>query len=294
MPWPVTSSRVAYENRWIRVIEDRVLTPDGRPGLFGVIEVRQPAVFVVALTDAEEVLLVEIDRHTVGPSWEVPAGGTDGEEPLVAARRELLEETGFVASSWTPIGRMEALNGVSRAPEIVFLATGLRRSAGDSTAEPHEVGDDVRAVAGTVRSTGGDVRSAGGDIRSTGDDVRAAGDEVRSTGDDVRAAGDDVRSTGDDVRATGDDVRAAGDEVRSVAFETRHADDPSDAGDAGEATDDAEIGIPPAPGALEEGISSVRAVPFTTVLSMVADGTIRDGETVAAVLYAALHLGRVR
>ena len=66
-------------------------------GIFGVVELQRPAVFVVALTDEDEVVLVTVDRHTVGPSVEVPAGGTDGEDPLVAARRELAEETGLVA-----------------------------------------------------------------------------------------------------------------------------------------------------------------------------------------------------
>jgi 8-oxo-dGTP pyrophosphatase MutT (NUDIX family) len=90
-----------------------------------VVEVRQPAVFVVALTDADEVVLVTVDRHTVGPSVELPAGGTDGEDPLVAARRELAEEAGLVAREWRRVGVMNALNGVCRAPEVVFLATGL-------------------------------------------------------------------------------------------------------------------------------------------------------------------------
>ena len=109
MSWPVRRTRVAYENAWIRVHEDEVTRPDGAPGLFGVIEVRQPAVFVVALTDADEVVLVTVDRHTVGKSVEVPAGGTDGEDPLVAARRELAEETGLAPgpAAFQYLGRLE-------------------------------------------------------------------------------------------------------------------------------------------------------------------------------------------
>lgn len=186
MPWPVTASRVAYENRWIEVVEDRVVLPDGRPGLYGVVTVRQPAVFVVALTLADEVVLVEVDRHTTGRSWEVPAGGTDGEEPLAAARRELLEETGYTAGRWRRIGAMNALNGICRAPETVWLATELTGAGADS--------GEARAVEAEQAS---------------------------------------------------------------------------------------------------EGISGVRAVPFSEVLVMVADGTISDGETVAALLYALLALGRL-
>lgn len=127
--WTVSSSRIVYENPWIKVVEDQVVGPDGTPGVYGVVEVRNPAVFIVAVNDAGEVLLETVDRHTVGVSLEVPAGGSDGENLLVAAQRELYEETGYVAQRWQPIGIMNALNGVCRAPEHVFLAQGLTTAA---------------------------------------------------------------------------------------------------------------------------------------------------------------------
>ena len=185
MSWPVRRTRIAYENPWIRVHEDEVVRPDGSDGVFGVVEVRHPAVFVVALTDADEVVLVTVDRHTVGESVEVPAGGTDGQDPLDAARRELAEETGLAAREWRQVGVMNALNGVCRAPEMVFLATGL---------EP---------------------------------------------------AGPGAGST-------------VGDAART-----------------------------------EEGISAVRRVPMAQLLDLVRDGGITDGETVAALMFALAHLGRV-
>jgi 8-oxo-dGTP pyrophosphatase MutT (NUDIX family) len=127
--WTVSSTRVAYENPWIKVVEDRVVGPDGTPGTYGVVEVRNPAVFIVAVNDAGEVLLETVDRHTVGRSLEVPAGGSDGENLLVAAQRELYEETGYVAQRWRALGIMNALNGVCRAVEHVFLAQGLTCAA---------------------------------------------------------------------------------------------------------------------------------------------------------------------
>ncbi len=146
MSWPIRARRVVYENPWIRVTEDEVIRPGGDDGIYGVVEVRNTAVFIVAVTDDDEVLLVTVDRHTVGRSVEVPAGGTDGEDALVAARRELLEETGHVAADWREIGRMDALNGISRAPEIVFLATGISPAVAAQQSQGEEGISDVRAV----------------------------------------------------------------------------------------------------------------------------------------------------
>lgn len=134
--WTTLDSRTAYENPWIRVREDAVLRPDGERGVYGVVELRSPAVFVVALTERDEVVLITQQRYTTGTvSVEVPAGATDGEEPLLAARRELREETGLAAAQWRALGSMYALNGVADAREHVFLATGLSDAgAGDERA----------------------------------------------------------------------------------------------------------------------------------------------------------------
>lgn len=129
--WQTLRSRVAYENPWIRVREDAVLRPDGEPGTYGVVEIRSPAVFVVPVTAAGEIVLVGVDRYAIGGlSWEVPAGGTDGEDPLVAAGRELREETGLAADELTDLGPVHSLNGVADAPGRVVLATGLRPVGG--------------------------------------------------------------------------------------------------------------------------------------------------------------------
>lgn len=143
MTWMTRDTRIVYENPWIQVREDAVSGPHGE-GIYGVVRLRNPAVFIVAIDDEERVRLVRVDRYTVGSSWEVPAGGTDGEEPLIAAQRELHEETGLKAENWTEIGAITALNGVAEAPERIFLARGLS-AVSDASPTQREEGIDELA-----------------------------------------------------------------------------------------------------------------------------------------------------
>src|SRR4051812_30857909 len=86
----VVSSRVVYENRWMRVHEDRTERADGAAGLYGWVE-KSPAALIVPVDDGF-VWLVEQFRHPVGERfWEFPQGSADitGE---ALARAELAEE----------------------------------------------------------------------------------------------------------------------------------------------------------------------------------------------------------
>jgi 8-oxo-dGTP pyrophosphatase MutT (NUDIX family) len=145
MAWQTRATRTVYENRWIHVREDDVTGPDGE-GIYGVVRMQHPAVFVVALDDEDRVCLITLDRYTTGRSVEVPAGGSDGEDPLVAAQRELREETALEADDWSHIGTMHALNGIADAPEHVFLARGARTAADAAATRAEEGIDEVRWV----------------------------------------------------------------------------------------------------------------------------------------------------
>lgn len=126
-PWKTKSSRIAYENAWIRVRENQVIRPDGGPGIYGVIEIR-PSVGIVAMDEQNRVVLVGQWRYALNRySWEVPRGGSHPGETniLEAAKRELVEETGVQAKHWQVLGPVDVCSGVANHVQTLFLATGL-------------------------------------------------------------------------------------------------------------------------------------------------------------------------
>jgi ADP-ribose pyrophosphatase len=105
--------------------------------------VRQPAVGIVAITAADQVVLVEQFRPPVGERViELPAGltgdiaGSEHESLLESAQRELLEETGYRAERWTELTRGYSSPGLTDELIVLFLAEGLTKhgaGGGDST-----------------------------------------------------------------------------------------------------------------------------------------------------------------
>jgi ADP-ribose pyrophosphatase len=110
-PWKVVSSETTYEDRWLKLRSDHCVTIDGRDiAPFHVVE-RSDWVNVVALTRSGQLVLIREYRHGVGQVMlGLVCGGieqADGDDPASpieqAARRELLEETGYAAERWLPI-----------------------------------------------------------------------------------------------------------------------------------------------------------------------------------------------
>ena len=102
-PWKTLSSRPVYNNKWTAVREDVAELPDGRTTIYGVVTFGG-CVGVLPFLDAEHVLMVRQYRYVQGEDhrWEMPTGGVhSGEDPQIAAQRELREEAGYVA------GRLE-------------------------------------------------------------------------------------------------------------------------------------------------------------------------------------------
>ena len=128
------ASRLVTGSPWRAVIEDRLLTDDGRYTGYAYLAVPRAA-FIVPVTDAGEVVLVRQYRHPVR-DWtlEIPAGSVDdGETPLEAAERELAEEVGGRARQWRHLTTFYSSSAHTSLRSDAFLATGvvLGRSAPD-------------------------------------------------------------------------------------------------------------------------------------------------------------------
>lgn len=128
-PWITRDRRLVYENPWIRVHEDNVVRPDGKPGIYGVVHFKNKAVGVLAVESDGGVWLVGQHRYPLNQySWEIPEGGCpEGELPETCAQRELAEETGLIAGSLEPLVTAHLSNSVSDEWGIVYRATQLTR-----------------------------------------------------------------------------------------------------------------------------------------------------------------------
>lgn len=139
------STRVVYENRWMRVREDQIERRSGARGIYGVVE--KPDFVVVVPVDEGRVYLVEQYRYPLGERfWEFPQGSWETRpdiEAHVVAAAELREETGLVAGSMQHAGHLLLASGYSSQGYHIYLASQL--AAGVDEREPEEEDLVVRA-----------------------------------------------------------------------------------------------------------------------------------------------------
>lgn len=124
--WQTKTSRVVYENDWISVREDEVITPDGKDGLYGVVDSKDESVFVVPIDEDNNTFIVQQERYTTQElAWQCVAGRTDGEPTEQAAKRELLEEAGLEAESITILSHTRSAAGISTFKGNICIARDL-------------------------------------------------------------------------------------------------------------------------------------------------------------------------
>ena len=123
--WQTTSRENAYECPGFSIVHEAVELPDGTETDFDYLH-DQPSVVVIPFTPDGEVVAIEEWRQAVKRlTWSFPAGGIEGDEALdAAARRELREETGYVAEAVSHLATFEPATGIADATFHYVLATG--------------------------------------------------------------------------------------------------------------------------------------------------------------------------
>jgi 8-oxo-dGTP pyrophosphatase MutT (NUDIX family) len=137
-PWKRIKKTIKYDNPWIQISHEEVINPGGGNGIYGVVHFKNLAIGIVPIDNQGYTWLVGQHRYPSDYySWEIPEGGGPlGVDPLLSAQRELQEEVGITAQTWTPLLHMHLSNSVSDEEAIVFVAQNL--SYGSSAPEETE------------------------------------------------------------------------------------------------------------------------------------------------------------
>jgi ADP-ribose pyrophosphatase len=139
----VVASEVVHRGRYMEFRVDTIARADGTTGTRDVVG-HPGAIAVVALHDDGRILLVRQWRVPAGRAMlEIPAGTLDvhagvTEDPEVASRRELEEETGHRASTWRKLATFWTAPGFASELMHLYLATGIAGADSDGRLTPDE------------------------------------------------------------------------------------------------------------------------------------------------------------
>jgi len=108
------SRAIVYQSPWVNLYLDKVKFPNGHViEKFHMLDFPHAAVIAIVENDSDEIILARIPRYTTDTvEWELPAGGMEPDESEIeAARREVLEETGYTSSNHKLIYSYYPMNG---------------------------------------------------------------------------------------------------------------------------------------------------------------------------------------
>ena len=131
-----------YKNKWIEVVEDQVIRPDGRKGIFGIISMKGGTNILPVDKDGY-VYLIEEFHYAIGKNGIETSHGGRGEKEgfLAAAKRELKEELGITAKKWKQLGVVEPFTNIMKSQQKLYLAEDLVISENNPDAD-----EDIKII----------------------------------------------------------------------------------------------------------------------------------------------------
>jgi len=137
--WTVVKDKKVYGTPIFSLHEKKVLPDDGSDAANFYVLNAPEWINVIALTDDNDIVLVEQYRHGIDETTlEIPGGMVDeGEKPLKSARRELLEETGYESDSWELLGKASSNPAILSNFTHTFLARHCKKTSPQQT-DGHE------------------------------------------------------------------------------------------------------------------------------------------------------------
>lgn len=141
--WKKVSTKVLLDHPRLIVVEDDVVLPDGHATKYLRFDKQEDSVCIVCVNDKNETLFTKEYAYPIGERiYNLPGGGVEpGEEMVDAARRELLEEAGYEAEDFTPVGKMYVnTRRTPRRVHIVLAKNGVRPSNRKTSGDPEEQG----------------------------------------------------------------------------------------------------------------------------------------------------------
>lgn len=122
----IKTKRTHKFGKWYKVDVDEVITPSGTKGEYNVIK-HDPFPIIIPIDEEGYIYFAKFHRYTTDfISIELPAGHSEGEKIIDAAKKELREETGLEAKIWKELSEIHVANGLADIKCVIFIAKKIK------------------------------------------------------------------------------------------------------------------------------------------------------------------------
>lgn len=129
--WKTLSTKILHKTAWLRLVEDKVIHPSGKEGVYTYLDAIDGVVVIAEKGDGN---LLVISEYKYPPQFMIKhfiTGGIhEGQAELDVARQELFEESGYEADEWIKLGKFFHAPGIETTYSFVYLAKNIRAVKG--------------------------------------------------------------------------------------------------------------------------------------------------------------------